>query len=136
MEAITFKHVHVLYLWALPIFVFIWIYLCWTSYYQWTGLEWTMSWIELQSFLHNYGIFIAWKSNFLMASSHIWDECMTSLKIRLVIKTWAYQCFSFHILLLYYTLFMNIKQISGSYIVKVKRYYKFHGMWHCLMANQ
>lgn len=30
-----------------------------------------MSWIELQSFLHNYGIFIAWKSNFLMASSHM-----------------------------------------------------------------
>lgn len=91
-------------------------------------------WVEL-----NYRVFsiimafsLHWKSNFLMASSHIWDECMTSLKIRLVIKTWAYQCFSFHILLLFYTLFMSIKQISWSYICQSQKILQVS--WHVALS--
>lgn len=35
-----------------------------------------------------------------------------------------------------YIIYEYIQQISGSYIVKLKRYYKFHVIWYSLMANQ
>lgn len=37
-----------------------------------------------------------------------------------------------------YIIYEYIQQISGSYIVKLKRYYKFHVIWYMysLMANQ